>query len=673
MMKQPLWCWSRRLVLALVGLVGILTLTASDSKAQPQDADTGPVKIRAVPQTAAVAPGQKLAIAVELDHPPKYHTWPNASVKLAKAVDEDAKRTEIGLDPASTPKSVALVGIQWPAAHPGDVSDPTGNALTVKAPVFSDKAIAYVLVQIAPDAAPGPLHVPVVVSYQACDDHTCYPGVDAKIDVPVNVDAGTATATTPTNATLFGGFDEKKIETPPPARSAPAAAPVAATSVSPDAVVVQERTLLGFGVGSSLLLIALASILGGAILNLTPCVLPIIPIKVMSLVEHAGNPHRRLVLGTWMALGVVTFWVVVGLPMVFISTLDPTRFLFGHWWVTMGIGLLIALMGLGIMGLFAINLPQAVYMVNPKADTAHGSFFFGVMAGVLGLPCFGFVAGGLLAGAAALAPSTILVIFTCLGIGMGAPYLILTVKPGLIQKIPRTGPASELVKQVMGLLILAAAALFICVGFRTLMIDKPYLTESLPYWVAAFFVLLAGVWLTLRVLSISKKAWPRAVMPLLAILVVAGIFRYAYVSAASDEEDYEMRLAGKAAWRPFTKEALDSAVAEHKVVIIDFTASWCINCKAFKRRYLDRDPVFSRLRKGDVVLLEADLTSSKDPGWDFLHSLGQTGVPTLAIYGPAIEKPVILNAYTSETVLNAIEKAKGSAPRLVDANPAPPR
>src|SRR5262249_2310417 len=159
---------------------------------------------------------------------------------------------------------------------------------------------------------------------------------------------------------------------------------------------------------------------------------------------------------------------VIGLPMAFVSSLDPTRFLFGHWWVTLGIGLLIALMGLGIMGLFSINLPQAVYMINPKADTAHGSFLFGVMAGGLGLPCFAFVAGGLLAGAAALPTLTILIIFTCLGIGMGVPYLILAAKPGLIEKIPRTGPASELVKQVMGLLILAAAGLFVSVAIRTL-------------------------------------------------------------------------------------------------------------------------------------------------------------------------------------------------------------
>jgi thiol:disulfide interchange protein len=641
--------------------------------AQP---DTGRVKVRAVAEKAVVAPGQTLKIGVELDHPPRFHTWPNAKVALQKDVDESATRTEIGLDPDGTPKSITLVGIQWPVAHREDVVDPTGNAATIKAPVFSGKVTAYLVVGIAPDAPAGGLHIPLVVSYQTCDDTTCYKEVHIKLDVSVTVtDVAGAAAAIANEPALFIGFEQAKVDldaNAPRTTQPPSVPPSTLPTTAPTTpqVVVPERTLFGIGVGSSLLLIALAAILGGAILNLTPCVLPIIPIKVMSLVEHAGNPHRRLVLGTWMALGVVAFWCVVGLPMVFVSTLDPTRFLFGHWWITMSVGLLIALMGLGIMGLFAINLPQAVYMINPKADTARGSFFFGVMAGVLGLPCFGFVAGGLLAGAAALPPLTIMIIFMCLGIGMGAPYLILTIKPGLIQMIPRTGPASELVKQVMGLLILAAAGLFISVAFRTLLIDKPYLSESLPYWIAAFFILLAGTWLTLRVLSISKKPWPKVIMPLLALLVVVGIVRYALVSAAADKADYDMRLAGGAAWRPFTKDALDKGLADHKVVVVDFTASWCINCKALKRRVLDREPVFSRIRQGDVVILEADVTSDSDPGWDFLHSLGQTGVPTLAIYGPAIQQPLIYNAYTADTVMSAIDKAKGG-PRLVNANLPP--
>ena len=195
-----------------------------------------------------------------------------------------------------------------------------------------------------------------------------------------------------------------------------------------------------------------------------------------------------------MAIGVVAFWAGIGIPAaLFTAAADPSR-IFGIWWLTLGIGLLIALMGVGIMGLFTIQLPAAAYAVNPKADTAWGSFLFGVMTGVLGLPCFGFVAGALLAGSATLPPATIMIIFTSMGVGMAAPYLVLAAKPSLVERIPRTGPASELVKQVMGLLLLAAAAYFIGSGLIALVIDYPYLAKQLHWWVVALCAVLL-VWL----------------------------------------------------------------------------------------------------------------------------------------------------------------------------------
>jgi len=110
-----------------------------------------------------------------------------------------------------------------------------------------------------------------------------------------------------------------------------------------------------------------------------------------------------------MAIGVVAFWAALGAPLALLVAygkgfVDPSAFIFGRWYITLGLGAVIALMGLGIMGLFAINLPQKAYMINPSADNAQGSFLFGVMTAVLGLPCFGFVVAPLLAGAATMPP-----------------------------------------------------------------------------------------------------------------------------------------------------------------------------------------------------------------------------------------------------------------------------
>src|SRR5262249_34973234 len=128
-------------------------------------------------------------------------------------------------------------------------------------------------------------------------------------------------------------------------------------------------TIFGFqlldpsGVAGMVLLL-IVSALGGAVMNLTPCVLPVIPIKVMTLTQHAGGSKKRaLTLGIWMALGVVAFWVAIGIPMAFFSAIDPSQLIFGTWWVTFCLGLIIGAMGLGIMGMFTIQLPQRAYMI----------------------------------------------------------------------------------------------------------------------------------------------------------------------------------------------------------------------------------------------------------------------------------------------------------------------
>ena len=191
-----------------------------------------------------------------------------------------------------------------------------------------------------------------------------------------------------------------------------------------------------------------------------------------------------------------------GIPVAFISNFkfaDPST-IFGIWWVTGIIGLVIALMSLGIMGLFQIKLPQKVYMVNPKADSAWGAFVFGIMTAVLGLPCFGFVAGALLAGAATMPSILVLTVFAFMGIGMAAPYVVLAMFPKLIEKLPRTGPASELIKHIMGLLMLGAAAYFLGTAVIAYGIGHdwtfPWWGKAVHWWAIGFVVspLVSGLW-----------------------------------------------------------------------------------------------------------------------------------------------------------------------------------
>lgn len=679
-------------VLALAGITAGF-LPARAASAQP--ASSGPVKVRAVPQFDAVAAGGRLVVAVEIDLGEKFHAWPAKAVPLAKDVDDFAIRTEVGVPKGEDNKPKLLPpflakfdGVQYPEAKVGKVADPTGDKPTIEVPLYSHKAIAYARFTIAADAALGEQKFDITLSYQACDEKMCLPPEDLTIPVKVRVLAtGAAEKPNANEAALFekfdagkwGGGDAKpgpqatppatKPESPPktPPPTAPAKPTAAATTTGPG-----SASLFGISLGGNIFVLALAAALGGLALNLTPCVLPVIPIKVLTLTQHASSKSHALSLGLWMAFGVVAFWGVIGIPMAFISAgLDPSQFIFGIWWVTLGLGLVIALMGLGIMGLFSINLPQSVYAVEAKADSPLGSFLFGVLTGVLGLPCFGFVAAGLLAAAATLPAVAIMTIFLGLGVGMASPYLVLSIYPNLLRFIPRTGPASELVKQVMGLLLLAAAAFFVTAGIKALLTERPYVAGSMTWWAVGFFVALAGIWMIVRTLQISRSIGPRLVVPAVAVVMVLGIGVFAQGRLESDREAFlERRVAMGGAgvapgqmpagvWLEYTPELLAAVRASGRPVFLDFTADWCITCKALKAAILDRDPVKAAFKQRGVVLMEVDCTVRKGGGSKFLNDLGRTGVPQWIVYGPGAELPrfIPIETPTSATVLSELDAA----------------
>lgn len=605
-----------------------------------------PVTITASADHASVAPGGQFVVAVVLDHAPTWHTNLNEPVvpeemagfvPIPTTIDITAEGAEVTQGP-----------IQWPEPHAVEVAF-TGTP--VEFLVYDGRAIAYVPLRLAETAAPGQtLTLTVRIDFQACDDTTCLPPDSATTTITLPVVAPAAVESLPGED--FAAFDPAVFAQP---WNAPgdAVAPAPASSTTN----FFGLDVPGWDSPAGFVILALLSALGGFILNLTPCVLPVIPIKVMTISKHAGSPGRSLYLGLWMFVGVVGFWLALGVLASSVSAFaDPSR-LFGIWWITLGIGVLIIAMGVGIMGAFNINLPQQVYAVNPKADSASGSFLFGVMTAILGLPCFGFVAGALLVGAAAMPWWVVLTIFAALGAGMGTPYLVLAAKPRWVEKLPRTGPASELVKQVMGLLLLAAGAYFAGSGVLALLksdpetLALPWYVKSAHWWFVALFAAAAGFWLVWRTFQITAKPGRRIVFTALGLLLVAGGLLAGADQTTKARSDF---------WIPFTQAELDRALQTDRVVVLDFTADWCLNCKALESAVLLKNPVKALLLSDGVLPLKADLTSTAAPGWDKLRDLGRTGIPTLVIFGPGLPEPWIASAYTPDQVVSAIEAASAS-------------
>lgn len=627
-----------------------LALFSSLTLAQPSFGGFGevetPVTISNDLSNHEVVPGATFVIAVILDHDEGFHTWPNKPIIPEELGDFPATATTIT---PNLPVGLTAGPIQWPDTHTVSVRflGPPIDLVT-----YDGKAVAYIPVRVAQDAPLGELTFSVDTFFQACDEMICFQPTNDTQSITLTI----AESTTPAEANpIFSGFD-------PTVFSNTDAWGESLDSDTSTAAVTNQRQFLGLFVlppidsAAGIGVIALAAAFGGFILNLTPCVLPVIPLKVMTITNHAGESKSQAIkLGLMMALGVITFWVGIGIPVAFVADFVDPSIIFGVWWVTGIIGVLIALMGLGIMGLFTIKLPQKTYMINPKADSPSGSFMFGIMTAILGLPCFGFVAGALLAGAATMQPWQVMIIFFSLGFGMAFPYFILTMNPKWMNKIPKTGPASELVKQVMGLLMLAAAAYFLGTTMisvaSTQQWGTPWWFKAIHWWVIAFFALTAGGLLLVRTIGITKKIAPRLIFSVLGLL-----FATSGIAVAANQTSHQYHYF----WQPYSQVELDKALANGKVVVLDFTAEWCLNCKTLEATVLARDPVKPLLLSADVVPMAADVTATSAPGWDKLRDLGQTGIPLLVVYEPGNPDPVWLsNAYSSRQVVDAIERALG--------------
>ncbi|HHN78626.1 MAG TPA: hypothetical protein ENK11_08155, partial [Phycisphaerales bacterium] len=354
-------------LLRLLAPIVLLALPAAQTRAQtgfggakgdllgdPFGEQTPAVTVTAATDRDAVLPGGELVIAVTLDHADGYHTNLNNPVVPPEMEGFIPVATEIRL--GDGPFKVGP--IQWPEPHEVAVNF-TGSAVPYL--VYSEKAVAFVPVRIAENASLGPLSIDLEVVYQSCDDVSCLPPETVPLSVTVQVvDASAEAGPVRTPA----GFDASVFDSPwdDNGGDAPAADDAADSepSTGPAEAGGGGGTFFGItipagGGAAGMVVLGLLGAAGGLILNLTPCVLPVIPIKVMTLSQHAGeNRVRAAVLGLWMALGVIAFWAALAVPVLSIRGFtDPSR-IFGIWWLTTGIGVVIAVMSLGLLGLFQI-------------------------------------------------------------------------------------------------------------------------------------------------------------------------------------------------------------------------------------------------------------------------------------------------------------------------------
>ncbi len=602
------------------------------------------VRVRAVVLRTPAYAGEQFPVAVVIDHAEGFHTWPQQDV-LPPDVAEFAIRTQITAT-ASPTLQATVHDVQYPQPHPAPVASPTGKG-TIDVPSYSGVAVAFVPVTLGPDAASGTIKVSA--TFQACNDTFCLQPQTLILDVPIEVvplPAAGAAATPRAlhEPELFASFDQSAF-----ARGAVVAGGGTARPVKFE-VFGWSFSINAAGAGGTAGLLLLAA-LGGLLLNFTPCVLPIIPIKILGLSQAAADPRRCLLLGSMMSLGVVLFWLCIGAAIAFISGFKTISTLFQNPAFPIFVGAFMLVMGAGMLGAFHFRLPNFVYMIDPSRESVPGSVGFGVMTAVLSTPCTAPFMGAAAAWAATQSPALTLSTFASIGIGMALPYLLLSANPAWVKKLPRTGPASELLKQVMGILILAVAVFFLGLGIASVAARPPQPPTLVYWWAVGTIVAAGGLWLAWRTWAITRSTARR--------LTFAGLGIGLSVLAISIAPSLSSR--GPIAWVYYTPELHAQAMGEKKVIVMDFTADWCLNCKALEAAVLHRPEIVALLASEGIVPMKVDLTADNEPGNALLRELEWVGIPLLAIFGPALSEPIKLDTYTVQAVKDAVAKARGKA------------
>jgi thiol:disulfide interchange protein len=638
--------FNKTLFLALPWLFSI-----NNAIAQPgvfhDSRDKVAVSVQVSPKNAVA--GSDAVIAVILDHEEHWHAHTNdPQVPEALGDPEDYIATSIAIElPKGSPLTLHDGFIQWP--------DPTvvevGFAGTpVDYGVFSGKTVIYIPFTIASDAKIGDAPFIVKTIFQACDDTTCLMptpqpdgwgwdeyGITAKITI---VSTENITPTVASNT--FDSFDGSVFADIHAGVEAPSN-----NKIEFDAFGLQF-SLTADG-PSGLFLLLLVAMCGGFLLNLTPCVLPVIPIKIMGLSASAGNRKKTLILGVWMMFGVMALWIFLGVAIAVVAGFTAINQLFQYPAFTIILGIFIGIMAIGMGGLFSIRLPNVVYKVNPKHDSWYGSFLFGVMTAVLSTPCTAPFMGAAAAWAATQSPVLTLTVFGSIGFGMAFPYLILAAFPHLVDKMPRAGASSEVIKQVMGLFMLAAAAYFLGVGLSGLFQQEGAPPSRFYLWIVAACVAASGIWLAWRTLRIAKKPMPKIIFVLIGILITASAL---FGGIRLTEE-------GPIDWEYYTPEVLAEKLAEGDVVVLEFTAEWCLNCKLLESTVLHSSRVVEAFDADDVTPIKIDLTGNNVSGNALLNELGGLRIPLLIIMGPDGEEDFRGDFYTVNQVLEAIKKSRG--------------
>jgi thiol:disulfide interchange protein/DsbC/DsbD-like thiol-disulfide interchange protein len=406
------------------------------------------------------------------------------------------------------------------------------------------------------------------------------------------------------------------------------------------------------------------ALLGGLILNLMPCVLPILSLKVLHIVNQRGAAaaHARKHAFVYLLGVLVTFWALAGLVMAGRLASWGEQFQDPRFVVVMTV--LMTLIGLNLFGLFEVILPSPAASKATELTAKEGipgSFFTGALSVVLGASCVAPMLAAAVGWAISQTPLMIFLAFSMIGLGLALPFVLLSSFPSLQKLLPKPGIWMEKFRIAMGFPMLATVAWLLSQ-------TADHFGGRGPLWVGLFLVVLAlAAWIYGEFYQRGSKGRG------LAVLIALMILGAGYAWALEHELNWrnppafvpgmsaivESNMKNSIAWQPWGAVAVAKARAESRPVLVDFTANWCLTCQLNQKTSLEIDSVRVKLKEINAVALLGDYTRKNPEITAELKRFERAGVPLVLVYPKDASKPpqLLPTILTPEIVLNALDAA----------------
>jgi len=419
----------------------------------------------------------------------------------------------------------------------------------------------------------------------------------------------------------------------------------------------------------NLLYFFLMAFLGGLILNLMPCVLPVVSLKVFSLMKSAGEEKGKIFkAGLSFTAGVLFSFTVLALVVVILKSIGQSvgwGFQFQSPYFVFSLALVVYVFGLSLFDLFEISPPSAEKIDKlAQKEGFIGAFFEGILAVLLATPCSAPFLGTALGFAFSQPGWIILTVFLFIGLGLSAPYLLFTANPKLMSFLPKPGNWMLKLRFAMGFLLMGTVCWLLWV------LGKQLNADAVVSTVVFFLFIAISLWV-LGFIEYKTSTFRRWIFRFISlVLIIAGFWTsymwlYPLKNLSSESSGSQLNIPGEVingvSWKKYTEESFSIARKSGKIIFLDASADWCLTCKTNENTVLYTDKVSERLKKDDIIVFKADNTKRSKEVMKLIKSLGKSAVPVYAIYPPGENStPELLpEVITIQMVLDAIDRGAG--------------